>query len=128
MRIDRRKALALLGLGAATPAAAQSSTVSFKHGVASGDPDEEPDEDPEEPGDDGVDGPGIPIGGKLGLGAPGYPGPEKPGPGMLEPGVVVPGIAGLLGNPGGRKAGGWTPGVEVAGFCDIMPVELLAPL
>lgn len=42
MRIDRRKALALLGLGAATPAAAQSSAasgkVSFKHGVASGDP------------------------------------------------------------------------------------------
>ncbi|MBU1378890.1 MAG: alkaline phosphatase D family protein [Alphaproteobacteria bacterium] len=38
MKIDRRKALALLGLGAATPAAAQSSTVAFKHGVASGDP------------------------------------------------------------------------------------------
>jgi alkaline phosphatase D len=38
MQIDRRKALALLGLGAATPAAAQSSTVAFKHGVASGDP------------------------------------------------------------------------------------------
>ncbi len=38
MRIDRRRALALLGLGAATPAAAQSSAVSFKHGVASGDP------------------------------------------------------------------------------------------
>ncbi len=38
MTIDRRQALALLGLGAATPAAAQSSTVSFKHGVASGDP------------------------------------------------------------------------------------------
>ena len=40
--IDRRKALALLGLGAATPAAAQSSTmayaVAFNHGVASGDP------------------------------------------------------------------------------------------
>ena len=38
MRIDRRQALALLGLGAATPAAAQSSAVSFRHGVASGDP------------------------------------------------------------------------------------------
>ncbi|TAJ68893.1 MAG: alkaline phosphatase [Phenylobacterium sp.] len=42
MRIDRRKALALLGLGAATPAAAQgsaaASTVAFRHGVASGDP------------------------------------------------------------------------------------------
>jgi alkaline phosphatase D len=38
MRIDRRRALALLGLGAATPAAAQSSAVSFRHGVASGDP------------------------------------------------------------------------------------------
>ena len=38
MRIDRRKALALLGLGAATPAVAQSSAVSFRHGVASGDP------------------------------------------------------------------------------------------
>ena len=38
MRIDRRKALALLGLGAASPAVAQGSTVSFKHGVASGDP------------------------------------------------------------------------------------------
>ena len=38
MRIDRRKALALLGLGAAAPAAAQGSAVSFKHGVASGDP------------------------------------------------------------------------------------------
>lgn len=39
MKIDRRRALALLGLGAATPAAAQSSAaVSFKHGVASGDP------------------------------------------------------------------------------------------
>ncbi|MDZ4376069.1 MAG: alkaline phosphatase D family protein [Phenylobacterium sp.] len=38
MRIDRRRALALLGLGAATPAAAQSSTVTFRHGVASGDP------------------------------------------------------------------------------------------
>ncbi|PZQ63776.1 MAG: alkaline phosphatase [Phenylobacterium zucineum] len=38
MKIDRRKALALFGLGAATPVAAQSSTVSFQHGVASGDP------------------------------------------------------------------------------------------
>lgn len=43
MRIDRRRALALLGLGAATPAVAQapasySGTVSFDHGVASGDP------------------------------------------------------------------------------------------
>ena len=38
MKIDRRKALALLGLGAATPVAAQSSAVSFRHGVASGDP------------------------------------------------------------------------------------------
>ncbi len=44
MRIDRRRALALLGMGAAaSPAAAQGSaryagTVSFQHGVASGDP------------------------------------------------------------------------------------------
>jgi alkaline phosphatase D len=39
MRINRRKALALFGLGAATPAmAAASGKVSFKHGVASGDP------------------------------------------------------------------------------------------
>ena len=42
MRIDRRRALALLGLGAAaTPALAQgaySGAVEFKHGVASGDP------------------------------------------------------------------------------------------
>lgn len=41
MRINRRKALALLGLGAATPAAAQTARplgVSFDHGVASGDP------------------------------------------------------------------------------------------
>jgi alkaline phosphatase D len=38
MKVDRRRALALLGLGAATPAAAQSSAVSFRHGVASGDP------------------------------------------------------------------------------------------
>ena len=40
MRIDRRRALALLGLGAAAPAtrAAARSAVSFEHGVASGDP------------------------------------------------------------------------------------------
>lgn len=41
MRIDRRKALALLGLGAAAPAAAQglnAGKVRFDHGVASGDP------------------------------------------------------------------------------------------
>ncbi|HVK43142.1 MAG TPA: alkaline phosphatase D family protein [Phenylobacterium sp.] len=43
MRIDRRRALALLGFGAATPAIAQqparhSGAVAFKHGVASGDP------------------------------------------------------------------------------------------
>lgn len=38
MRIDRRKALALLGLGAASPAVAQGAAVSFRHGVASGDP------------------------------------------------------------------------------------------
>jgi alkaline phosphatase D len=44
MKIDRRKALALLGMGAASPAlAAQSpvkgaAKVSFEHGVASGDP------------------------------------------------------------------------------------------
>ncbi|HEX7887109.1 MAG TPA: alkaline phosphatase D family protein [Phenylobacterium sp.] len=42
MTIDRRKALALLGLGAATSAAAQGSavaqSVAFRHGVASGDP------------------------------------------------------------------------------------------
>ena len=38
MKIDRRKALAMLGLGAATPAAAKVSAVSFQHGVASGDP------------------------------------------------------------------------------------------
>src|SRR5215510_6081013 len=37
MRIDRRKALALLGLGAAAPAAAAGQTA-FLHGVASGDP------------------------------------------------------------------------------------------
>jgi alkaline phosphatase D len=39
MKIDRRRALALLGLGAAAPAAAQGQpAVSFRHGVASGDP------------------------------------------------------------------------------------------
>ena len=43
MRIDRRRALALLGIGAATPAIAQpasrySGAVTFQHGVASGDP------------------------------------------------------------------------------------------
>lgn len=43
MRIDRRRALALLGFGAATPAIAQpfprySGAVTFQHGVASGDP------------------------------------------------------------------------------------------
>jgi alkaline phosphatase D len=42
MRIDRRKALAMLGLGAAGPAAAAQLPkplgVSFQHGVASGDP------------------------------------------------------------------------------------------
>ena len=43
MRIDRRRALALLGFGAATPAMAKdaarySGPVSFEHGVASGDP------------------------------------------------------------------------------------------
>jgi alkaline phosphatase D len=40
MRIDRRRALALLGLGAAAPAtrADARSAVSFEHGVASGDP------------------------------------------------------------------------------------------
>ena len=45
MKIDRRKALALLGLGAAAPAAAQMPKplpkplgVTFQHGVASGDP------------------------------------------------------------------------------------------
>ncbi len=41
MRIDRRKALAMLGLGAAGPAAAQLPKplgVTFQHGVASGDP------------------------------------------------------------------------------------------
>jgi alkaline phosphatase D len=41
MRIDRRRALALLGLGAAAPATAQVAKplgVTFQHGVASGDP------------------------------------------------------------------------------------------
>lgn len=43
MRIDRRRALALLGFGAAGPAAAQGAAryagaVAFNHGVASGDP------------------------------------------------------------------------------------------
>lgn len=40
MRIDRRKALALLGLGAATPATGQTAKlgIRFNHGVASGDP------------------------------------------------------------------------------------------
>ena len=45
MKIDRRRALALLGLGAAAPAthaAAQSvGAVSFRHGVASGDPQQD---------------------------------------------------------------------------------------
>ena len=42
MRIDRRKALALLGMGAAAPTGAKARTapgkVAFAHGVASGDP------------------------------------------------------------------------------------------
>jgi alkaline phosphatase D len=39
MKIDRRRALALMGLGAAaSPAAAQAGKVAFRHGVASGDP------------------------------------------------------------------------------------------
>ncbi|HEY8574065.1 alkaline phosphatase D family protein [Phenylobacterium sp.] len=41
MKIDRRRALALLGVGAASPAAAQPNSeraVAFRHGVASGDP------------------------------------------------------------------------------------------
>src|SRR5436190_4220941 len=40
MKIDRRRALALLGVSAAGPAAAQDGAgkVSFRHGVASGDP------------------------------------------------------------------------------------------
>ena len=41
MKIDRRRALALMGLGAAAPAAAQTAKpleVTFQHGVASGDP------------------------------------------------------------------------------------------
>jgi alkaline phosphatase D len=40
MRVDRRKALALLGLGAAAPATSATArpAVGFRHGVASGDP------------------------------------------------------------------------------------------
>lgn len=39
MKIDRRRALAFLGLGAAAPAArAQTGAAAFRHGVASGDP------------------------------------------------------------------------------------------
>jgi alkaline phosphatase D len=38
MQIDRRRALALIGLGAATPAVAQQGPLAFRHGVASGDP------------------------------------------------------------------------------------------
>jgi len=40
MRIDRRRALALFGLGVAAPAAARAgeAEVAFRHGVASGDP------------------------------------------------------------------------------------------
>jgi alkaline phosphatase D len=39
MRLNRRGALALLGMGAATSAVAKgASSVSFNHGVASGDP------------------------------------------------------------------------------------------
>ena len=38
MKIDRRSALALLGLGAAAPASAQGGQTAFRHGVASGDP------------------------------------------------------------------------------------------
>ena len=40
MNIDRRKALGLIGLGAASPAVAQAAAgkISFNHGVASGDP------------------------------------------------------------------------------------------
>jgi alkaline phosphatase D len=43
MRVDRRKALALLGLGAAVPAgrAAAKAAASFRHGVASGDPQQD---------------------------------------------------------------------------------------
>ena len=43
MKIDRRRTLALLGLGAAAPLGAQAQSpyagpVAFAHGVASGDP------------------------------------------------------------------------------------------
>jgi alkaline phosphatase D len=39
MRLNRRRTLALLGLGAAAPAAAQAQEqIAFRHGVASGDP------------------------------------------------------------------------------------------
>jgi alkaline phosphatase D len=43
MRVDRRKALALLGLGVAAPAgrAVAKATASFRHGVASGDPQQD---------------------------------------------------------------------------------------
>ncbi len=43
MRVDRRKALALLGLGAAAPAtrATAKPAVGFRHGVASGDPQQD---------------------------------------------------------------------------------------
>ena len=43
MSMDRRRALALLGLGAAAPAtrARASGSVSFEHGVASGDPSQD---------------------------------------------------------------------------------------
>src|SRR3954467_5531759 len=40
MKIDRRRALAILGLGAAAPAAAAGKT-GFHHGVASGDPQQD---------------------------------------------------------------------------------------
>ena len=41
MKINRRKALTLLGLGAASPAVAQAGKPSFGHGVASGDPQQD---------------------------------------------------------------------------------------
>jgi alkaline phosphatase D len=43
MRVDRRKALALLGLGAAAPASRATArpAVGFRHGVASGDPQQD---------------------------------------------------------------------------------------
>ena len=43
MKIDRRTALGLIGLGAASPGAAQAAAgkVSFQHGVASGDPQQD---------------------------------------------------------------------------------------